>query len=422
MRLAFVVHRPTDYKLFGSPIERALKRGWQVECWHDYEQPREGPKHYRFPDVAGCPRFQHGQPDVLSYSSAATLAERVGRGETDAVVSTGTAWSDTAGATLVNRPLWTCLQEGIDTFINNPVDIVDRCDLLALHSPWWAEWAASYYASTAGLADPETCRAQLDSRSDFVGRFDVDAARLVDRCEVRQRWQIPADQPVVVLLPFPQGVGRNTFWPRNVFTQPSRARRLLCVAAHGQFRYWQKAWDNANDDAVVAAVRKFCDRNGAFLLVKSRVKTPIPEYTQAVADKCVYDESFYPSTVIEALSIARVCINYYSGGVLEAAALGVPNVCVTFHAEDYAEDGVGKSYLPDFFSNKERGIFQFEGVSSTLSIEEAIADLPSRDIDDLSIDPVARQEYVRKFLGWGDGQCGERLVDMVASRVGQAAT
>ena len=417
MRVAFVVHRLSDYRVFGPPIERALERGWRVECWHDYGRPRNGLKGHQFPDVGLCPVFRHGEPDVRPYSSTADLAQWIEQGEAAAVISTGTAWSDTAGSILSRRPFWVCLQDGLDTFLNSPIDMVDHCDLLALHSPWWVEWAASYYARLAGVDDSGACRARLESRSDFVGRFDLDSADLVDRDEVRRRWEIPADQPVVVLLPFPQGVGRNTFWPRRVFMEPNRARRLLNVVSHGQFRYCQKAWGDVHDDSVVTAVRAFCDRNNALLLVKSRAKTPIPAYTQAVADKCVYDDSFYPSTTIEALSIAAACINYYSSGVMEAAALGVPNVCITFNAEDYAEKEVCDSYFQDFFSDKEGGMFQFDGMSRTLSIEEALVDLPSCTLDDLSVDPGAQREYVRRFLGWGDGRSAERLLNMIELRV-----
>ena len=423
MRIAFIVHRLPDYRLFGPAIERALEVGWDVECWHDYSQPRTGLKAYRFPATAGCPSFHAGMPRVRSYAGAGELSQWIERGETNVVVSAGTPASDTAGPSLAQEVFWTCVQEGtLDTFLNHPIHTLDRCNLLALHSPWWMQWAAVHYATTGQGADHAELDARLRARSAFVGTTDADVARLVDPAEVRRRWGIPSGQPVVVLLPFPSGVGKATFWPRNLFAEPSRLRRVLNVARRRQFKYWRAAWSGPTDRAVVAAVREFCDRNGAFLIVKSREKTPIPGYTAAAADKSIYDESYYPSTIIEALSIASLCINYYSSSVQEAAALGVPNLCVTFAAEDYVGDEPGiLDYFRRFFTPREGSMFQFAGVSVAVSIDAVIADLPSRRLDAFRVDPAARSEYVRTFLGWDDGRSGERLIDAIGSRVSGAA-
>ena len=161
----------------------------------------------------------------------------------------------------------------------------------------------------------------------------MDAARLIDPAEVRRRWGVPAAQPVVVLFLFAQGVGRDTFWPKQICAEPSRLKQLANIVRRGRFEYWPHVWHGWNDLNVVKAIRRFCDRNGAYLLVKSRRKTPVPGYTGALADQCIYDESFYPATVLEALSIASLSVSYYSNSVFESVSLGVPHLCVTYTAE-----------------------------------------------------------------------------------------
>jgi hypothetical protein len=303
----------------------------------------------------------------------------------------------------------------LDTFLNHPLEALESCDLVALQSAWWAEWAISHYAA-AGSGDIAALRGRLARLVVCPGLPELDALRLVDRDEVRRRWGIPAGQPVVVLLPFPQGIGKTSFWPKKIFGEPSRARRLLNVARHGQFNYWRRAWTETSERHVVRAARAFCDRNGAFLLVKSRVKTPIPAYTQAIADKCVYDESYYPPTIIEALSIANLCISHYSASVLEAAALGVPNLCVAFTAEDYlGSDAEAYRSFDAFFTRDRGGVFEFEGVSRTMAACEAVAEIGSRSLSDFHVDPAARRAYVEKFIGQVDGEAAARLIEMVAA-------
>ena len=424
MNIAFIIRQLSDYRLMGPVIDRALESRLRVECWHDYHSWTTGPKKYLFPDTAASPHFQHGQPDVQSYLGPAELVRRLTRGHVDAIVSIGTIESDTAGAVPSVRPPWVCLQSGIDTFWAHTAETLEGCDLLAVHSPWWIDWAAARYGSADRISEVPALRARLHSRSQYVGFPEGEAAGLVDPEEVRARWGIPRTQPVVVFLPFPQGVGRNTFWPKRVFAEPSRARRLLNVVTHRQFQYLRAAWHRANDPDVARAVRTFCDRNGAFLLVKSREKTPIPGYVRAVADKCIYDEIYYPPTLIEALSIANLCISYYSLSVLEAAAVGVCNLCIAYDLEDYVGRQGGGSELTDlrsFFNRTPGGVFEFGSVSKTLEAGEAIAALPRGTLDDFRVAAMDHREYRDKFLGTDDGLSAARVVAAVGSLTASTA-
>jgi hypothetical protein len=177
-------------------------------------------------------------------------------------------------------------------------------------------------------------------------------------------------------------------------------------------------WHGWSDARMVKALRAFCDRNGAFLLVKSRRKTPIPAYTEALADKCVYDESYYPGTNLEALSIASLCVSYYSGAVLEAVPLGVPHLCVTFEAEDYlGGPSAVPGYFRRYFTTEEGGLFQFRGVSSTFALPEAIDRLPAMSLGDFTMDKDAQARYIETFLTRHDGTAASRTLDAIERRV-----
>lgn len=419
MTIAFLIRRLSNYRLLGPVIDRALEAGVRVECWPDYGFPTTGVKRYLFPDAAAMPRFQHGRPQVVSYEGPRDLAHRLAHHGADAVVSLTPRHLDTDGTAVAAHVPWVMVQSGPDTF-HYTSDHLAGCDLLALHSRWWLDWGTRHRALVENATDQAALRARIAPRCRYVGYPEVESAQLVDRQAVRRRWGIPGDQPVVVLLPFPQGVGRQSFWPKGIFAEPSRSRRLFNVVARREFGYLGAAWRPVNDVDVTRAIRAFCDRNGAFLLVKSREKTPIPEYLRTVADKCIYDEpgGFYPPTIIEALSIASFCVSYYSLGVLEATALGVPHVCIAFRPEDY----LGKratleemAFFDTFFNRTPGAVFEFPGVTRTMSPEEAIATLPGRTFGDFGIDPAAQREYLRRFFGDIDGQSAARAVDAIVT-------
>ncbi|MEE2610294.1 MAG: hypothetical protein VX992_06400 [Acidobacteriota bacterium] len=417
MKVLFVITHLSQYRLVAPVIDCALKSGWEVECWHDYSFPTTGPKSYLFPEVAATPKFQHGQPDIRSYHGPADLVQRLEHSDDDAVVSVAPLLNATAGVVPKRYPVWTSMQSGPDIFVTSSLKL-KGCDLLALHSRWWLDWGVSHYEGVERVSDVSVLRENLESRSRYVGFPEAEAVRLVDRKALRRRWGVPSDQPVVVLLPFPQGTGRSTFWPRKIFGEPSRTRRVINVVKHGQFNHFRAAWGDANDINVVSAVRNFCDRNGAFLLVKSREKTPIPQYLRAVSDKCIYDESYYPPTIIEALSIANLCIGYYSLGVLEAAALGVPNLSIVYSAEEYLGDHATEwdsVYFNQLFNRRTGNLFQFDGVSSTASAAEAVALFQSRTLDDFKIDATAHDAYLSKFLGEDNDRAPIRTVNAVES-------
>jgi hypothetical protein len=423
MKVAFIIARLTEFRVLGPVIDAALQAGWYVECWYDYGHPRVGLKGYLFPDVQAAPAFRYGQPVHRVHSGPAELSARLEHCAVDAIVSTRTVESDTAGAPPRKYPTWICVQAMLDTFANHTPEMLERCDLVALLTPWWTNWAASYYATADRPLDVIALRARLSSSVTHIGFPELDARPLVDRDGARRRWGIPLNQPVVVLLPFPQGVGQGSFWPRRIFGESSRLRRMCHVALAREYSYWRRALSDPSDADVVRAVRAFCDRNGAFLLVKSREKTPIPAHILAVADKCIYDESYYPPTVLEALSIASLCVSYYSASVLEAASVSVPNVCLTFSAEDYLLRGAAQiRSFERFFNRNKEGVFEFSGVSRTVTNDEAIDELPSRFLSDFTVDPAARLAYVRKFIGEDDCHAASRLLEAIAVTVKTMST
>jgi hypothetical protein len=418
VKIAFLIMRSPEYRVYAPVIEAALARGWEVECWHDYSQPQAGLKGYQFPSIESMPAFRHGRPVARSYTGPSELRTWLAEMRADVVLGWKTAAEATDSPLPEPRPFWVAQQYIVDTFVASGPERLRSCDLLTLYSRWWLEWAGRYFQSEGSVSDGDAYVCETEPRSAYVGLPEMDAARLIDPAEVRRRWKIPAAQPVVVLFLFAQGVGRDIFWPKQIFAEPSRLKQLANIVRRGRFEYWPHVWNGWNDHNVVKALRRFCDRNGAYLLVKSRLKTPVPTYTAALADQCVYDESHYPATVLDALSIASLSAGYYSASVFESAALGVPHLCLTYTAKDY--NGGEAGHFQGIYTPDEGSPFQWRGVSTAWSVPECLKRLPSTSLDDFAIDRQARERYVEKFLTHDAGDGGMRSIDAIEHALRQA--
>src|SRR5262249_34679142 len=147
------------------------------------------------------------------------------------------------------------------------------------------------------------------------------------------------------------------------------------------------------------ALRAFCDGNGALLVVKSRLKDPVSRHTAARADRVFYDESYYPATILELLSIASLCVHFFSSTAYESVFLGVPSLCITPRDEDIGLPAVWMELLNN---TREGGVFNFPGASYHLSLPELFEDLPRRSLKDFPVDPTARARFLETFVGFDD--------------------
>lgn len=397
MRLAFLVQRANFYRLYAPIVDEAMRRGWDVECWHDYSQARHGQKGYNFPALESAPRFVHGTPGFRTYQGSSELRVFLQQGRTDTVVSLNPRSAELGDATPTSVT-WVMLQHALSNFVAYGHGGFLGSDGVALYSEHWADLALEYFRERRLLPPGDETEQEIRNKAWAVGFPEMEAARLIDPTEVRRRLGIAADHPVVVLLPYGYGFGLSSFRATHTGQQRSRWQ----VAASLVRQVWL-------DVRVVNAVRAFCRRNGAHLIVKSRMKRRPPVYTRAIADTHLYDESVYPATILETLRIASLCIGFYSTTVHEAAYLGVPYLSIRPSDGDVRGDRA----LQRVFLDRSKGSFDFPGVATVLEHEEAIDGLPEKRLDQFVMDRQARAAYVEKFLCSDDGHSSARVLDEI---------
>jgi hypothetical protein len=403
MKLALLILRKNYYRLLGPVVEEALARGHLVQCCHDWGGPRRSGKASEFPDVA--PAFRAGTPEVTGYRDPAELAARWRRDPPDAVVSIDPPEPELRNAT---KARWMWLQYAADIlFQQTPPGVVDA-DRVGLYSAWWSERIEARFPGSA--IGPE-----LREKAVIVGAPELDAVPAIDRDLVRRRLGLPAGRPIVLYLPFPLRSNVPTPWLRHVHAPATRVEQAARTFLMAPREYWPHAVNGWNDRRLVAAAREFCDRNGALLVMKAREKDPLPRYARRVADRTFYDLSHHPPTILELLSVASLCIHFYSTTVLEAAAAGVPSLCLAPRAEELGPAAFGFGFV---HNGEPGGLYNAPGVAYWRPLVSAFDGLARWRLADFPLDTGARSRYVERFLAFDDARSAARLLQALEPGIG----
>jgi hypothetical protein len=400
-RIAFLIERKTHYRLLGAVVEEALRRGGRVECWHDWSQSRTNWKGHDFPDLE--PAFRSGRPEFIRFRGAADLRERFEVDPPDAVVCVD---PPEAGVVGTSAARWFWLQFATDLVLHpTSAQGMEDATALGVFSPWWVKRLRQNFGEA--LVDAPARRKMVS-----VGMPMLDLGEEIDADEVRWTYGLPRDRPLVLYLPFP--------WrscPVRPWVQRAAAWAPGAWPPHVAGAINRRLGPPRGDRPVVEALRAFCDRNGAALVVKSRLKDPSPAYLRRVA-AAHFDEGqegYHPPLILRLLRCASLCVHFYSAAVVEAVFCGVPSLCL-----GPAPEAMGLDTIPHatrLYHGREGGLYNWPGAAHWRSLGEAVAGLSRWGLADFPIEPAARKGYVERFLGWDDAKSSARFLDLVSDRV-----
>jgi len=416
MKIGFLVHRTGYYQYFSPIIDEALRRGHQVVCLHDYAQPRTGMKGYLFPYVESTPLFRFGSPQIIPFNNYEEFLKMIKERGINILVSVHflPQYIDLYNKLKKEGVFWVAIQHAFDII---PIsEYLGTPDRYFIYSDATLDLAVDYL-SNQGVIEKQNCsdhKEKLRSRVKSIGFPELDQINMIDPEQVRHEWDIPNEKPVVLLLPFPFGSTTDRFWVPLIYGVDNIALQLPIAMLSLRIRYVKQVVRKWNDKNVAKSIKNFCTKNDAYLLVKSRLKNPVRKHLSAVADKVLYDEEYYPATILKCLSISDVCINFLSSTVTEAVPAGVPNICISPDPRDYVNI---QTPLWKMIFDRANGFFDFPGASYLLSIPEAIETLSNKSIQDFPLDLERQREYIKKFLGYSDGKSSYRVLNEIEALV-----
>src|SRR6185295_660681 len=247
----------------------------------------------------------------------------------------------------------------------------------------------------------------LSARSAVGGSTMLDQLGLVDRGTVRRHLGIGPDKPVVLFMSLKMTVPERRF----VWGDGSALTRTAKAVAHRRVDLVPEIWNGNRYRTLAEAARRFCDRAGAALVVKSREKNRDPRFLRNVADIFVErDDEVFPYTSIQLMAVADLCIHFQSGAVLEAAMAGVPSISIKVPLSDDQQTYPAHIFA---FDDRPGSLSNFPGVAWFTPPEEAVSLLEGRTLADFRLDPSARRAYVERHLGFDDLRSSQRVLQAI---------
>ncbi len=426
MKLVFPILRMNWYRVIASSIDAALAEGHEVECWH-YVGGDHWPANR--PCKEKVPAFSNGTPLIRDYEDDAEFIQFCSRYQAEAILSISLVWESLLPRWLEldEHPPWVILATN-DTFFhcNRPEQLLS-CDVITVRSPhekscllfdhtrnldaWYEQVHAHPRQSGSRFLELSESRRKGTWTEEMVEAFEqrcvatgyplLDTVSGIDLQELRQRWGIPEDQAVVGCLASPFGTVLGADWEKGFVSRNPLGRLFWSLRRQGL----SGMKIPPNEVEVMQALRRYCDRNDAFLLLKMRHSQTADPVMLEVADRILGEESYYPHTAVEMACLATVTFGFYTTGAPEAVAAGHPFVDLRIPGYNH-EDWIHSATMFD-------GLFTTEGVTHSIPALEWVKQLSQGNLEQFACKHEALGGYHEKFCGPMDGKHSLRVIRAV---------
>ena len=434
MNIVFIIRRHNFFKFLASIIEETLKRGHEVECWHDLTHPTGGMKGYLYPAIEKSPFYNGGHNNLKikeineERGFEQLLGEKLVKDDIDFFV----------GLEQLNAHLkeslkeylngkWCIIMHGIDTF--GEVQILPLVKHFKykrycfVYSEYFfqfgIEWIKKYFPEKSYYFETNYTSVVPIGCTIIGNRNKLSN---IDSGEIRRKYGIPANKNIVIYLPFTgnekiptnknqalveafTGIIYNKYKSRSIIITNNSwksylrfiIRKIYCYIAIFMFKESRLLMiKRYNESRLFREIRKFCAKNNLLLVVKPRLKLPVVDSIKNNADIFIIDEekNQYPTVLQELLSIADLTIGGYSNAALESVSFGVPYVVIK--VSDFMFDHEAHRSI---YPNDSGSMFNFKSAVNHWDASTVFSDFRNMSIKDFKIDPKDKEEYLEKFVG-----------------------
>ena len=350
MLIGFLIDRLTNFKTMGALINEALLSD-EVALYYDEQDPLAShAKSYLAPLPQKFPAFSNGTPVISPFDAPADLAHQIQEDGIEALIlhqgyhstlrARGQGIPDPGLRDVITGPVRdlgvrvVSLSSHFYDHLMDPLESLEMFDVLCITSPFSRELHLRILTEEVGRGDSNSLACSdlasyYDSKTIVTSSPMFDQIPRVDAEAVRAKYGIPLDKQVVVFfMPY---LNDGCYWRHIVASGGPILPRLRAAVHVRRLRYIPSVFFSKNIDQIVVAVRNFCDRENAVLVVKSRPKQITVASAVSAADVYVdgTDDEYYPIfTGYQLMAMADLCIHASSFAGLEAVVAGVSTICL----------------------------------------------------------------------------------------------
>lgn len=416
--IAFVITRMNWYRFLAPVIERALSNGWHVECWHDVgrfnpNRPED------FPDKDKALSYSSGSPVILEFQDVETIYKWIKERKVDAVcdIAPPTTKLREICKESRNHSVYICLNANADwhVYVDDP-SLINAVDIFALNTPYWLDQSLEMMKSRSPIWWNDDLRNLVSAKTTFVGWPQLDQLQMISPDEIRKEYGIPVGKPIVVYFNW---VDSHLFGLRQkMFSSTSLKDRLLSVFRKiDGFPAYLKFCFEPNLEQTMKAIRRFCDKNDAFLILKHRFRDKPFECECKAADLIISDESYFPHTIFKVLSVASLSLGYFSFAVRESIACKVPflsiDACGLADLKSWKENG--EPFYRQW--SKPLGPFNYKGIVSVMKNSDLVRSFQDFSMSDFVFEERIYDEYKEKYLSDCKVPNSDFLLDTIESLI-----
>jgi hypothetical protein len=326
IKIGFNIARMNYIGILGPLIDFFKTQGDEVFllCDHKQKKQNQGYKAYLFPDIDKIKEIFPCER-IFYYQSNTELVDVIKQNDIKVIISLtfDSIAKDIYSAGLSEDNVFIAhIQTGFDLLYYDGAFLADA--VYVFSDIWLDNWKKNLVR--LGKDTPQILK-EMDSKTVIAGFPQLDQLKDFSRDKICEKYGLPKDKKIVVLLPFPWRVSFGV-WSHIIYKPQNKILKLLRLIIMRQWSKMKNVFNMADDKKVTEAIRQFSDRNDAFFVVKGRLKNRIPSYLAKAADKVIFDDSFYPYTILELLFVADLCIHFYSDAVKECVPANTPSICL----------------------------------------------------------------------------------------------
>ncbi len=430
--IAFHIPRMNWYRVLSSPINEAMKRKWNVQCWHNTEKNQKLKENQ--PDKNRVPLFKYGQPEISEYDGNEGLNSLIRSKNVQAVIdadpltlepikifseklqvdlkcvlidgisssrlqqdgrkypqfdlyATPSVWHIDSTIKIRTRNHLKEISRANDLIGKKGNKIIEEWKRLYTHE--WNENEISYYRE----------------HSTVTGTPSLDELDIIDPDNVRRKWGVSSSKNIVGYLPTPWDMPLGYFWGDYNMAK-SYLKAIYVLVKYKQLKYLKFITKNPRDINLVKAIKKFCTKNNALLVAKLRHSRQPKKYLLKLADIIIGEDGYYPHTALELYKTSNIVIGYTSTGALECVAAKTPYI-------DIELPFLPKKYVIEFSTPATEVTCNWPGVVTSLNATDAVRYFKKTNLDNIKMDIKEREKYLQKYSSNCDGKASERLINKI---------
>jgi len=272
---------------------------------------------------------------------------------------------------------WCQVQHFGDNFVLQPENLLD-CEIILLHKNIWLK---NYRESLS--SDKKKVFDQLINGIEVIetGYYKYQPN---NQDVVYKKYSISPNKNILLYLALdsPDLLNISNIWVKIWFKYffyhfNSNSVFVKIIKVLGKFKLIHPKY-TITEKELLMMIKKYCKANNMLLVVKARLKTPFIKL-QEYADHVFYDETNYPSTVHELLSISTMLVSFGSMGTLDGIAY--KNICLNINIPGVSE--VCDAYFNRIFVDGSKEIFSSNGISYDIGSDDIQKWLLNNKISDL---------------------------------------